>query len=151
MHEFFGLLLSIATLVEGFPGGAPKSSCANLRPNHGLDAQPETSNPYKIVTEELDDGDMKVTLSGDDFRGFIIRGFNSDGSPAGSFVPNNDAQILTCSGKTSVTHKSSSDKSSVSLNWSPGCKTCNVYFNFTVVKDYANYWVKIKSDLLEIA
>ena len=60
--------------------------------------------------------------------------------------------ITVCKGadKSSVTHKNGKkDKSSISLDWRPGSGD-SFYFNFTVVKDYATYWVKSESELLKL-
>ena len=54
----------------------------------------------------------------DSLKGFIIRGFKSNGSPGGRFVnmnSNSDARIMPCSGQSSVTHANSGSKSSVKL------------------------------------
>ena len=93
---------------------------------------------------------MNSQLEGADFKGFLIRGFKSDGSPTGSFTPTDEADILACSGKSSVTHKDSKIKQKVTLKWSPGCESCSVYFNYTVVQNFSNYWVKIQSELINV-
>lgn len=46
LQLFVTLVLVIGAV--GFPSGAPPSACESLMPNHGADAQNESTNPYEL-------------------------------------------------------------------------------------------------------
>ena len=50
-----------------------------------------------------------------------------------------------------VTHQSSKPKTSVTISWSPpSLYIGKVYVAATVVKNFATYWVDIKSDMVMV-
>lgn len=69
----------VAQIAFGYPQGAPKSACLDLRPKHGVDPQPNPSHyEFHVNTQDLHPG-AKVPLSllvkspHPQFKGFIIQ------------------------------------------------------------------------------
>merc|ERR1711992_142080 len=147
------VLVLCVSMAQCYSGGAPKGVCNSMNPGHGIGEQ-SGKIPYSITARQSGNNLWEIKLEGrDSLKGFIIRGFKSNGSPGGRFVnmnSNNDARIMPCSGQSSVTHANSVSKSSVKLQWSPDCTGCQFYFDYTVAKDYSTYWVKRRSSTITV-
>ena len=69
----------VAQTAFGYPQGAPKSACLDLRPKHGVDPQPNPSHyEFHVNTQDIHPG-AKVPISllvkspNPQFKGFIIQ------------------------------------------------------------------------------
>ena len=72
-------VMCAAQIAFGYPQGAPKSACLDLRPKHGVDPQPNPSHyEFHVNTQDLHPG-AKVPISllvkspHPQFKGFIIQ------------------------------------------------------------------------------
>ncbi|XP_066547802.1 putative ferric-chelate reductase 1 isoform X2 [Amia ocellicauda] len=141
--------------VMGYPGGNVESSCSNLMPSHGANAQ--TSNaPYTVVANPttFKAGDtITVTLraTSGSFKGFLLEAWEVGGStPVGSFTSlASVSQGLTCSGiaNSAVSHTSSSSKTSIQATWkAPSSGSLkDIQFSATFVQSTKTFWVAVKS------
>ena len=95
----FACLLAAPALAH--PGGAPRASCKNgLVPGHHARPQ-NTTAPYSFSgTDSVKSGEkIKLTLSGDDFLGFILQAQDDRHEPVGTFkvLEEDKSQLLKCS------------------------------------------------------
>lgn len=99
---------------------------------------------------------IKVTLSGPPFRGFLLEARNAEdlsGPPIGTFtlIDSDSSQILTCEDVQgfAVSHTSSSIKTEIKVYWNaPSSAPDHVQFLATVVQKYKIYWVKIPGPVI---
>ncbi|XP_064476872.1 putative ferric-chelate reductase 1 homolog [Ornithodoros turicata] len=155
--------LSLAVRTSTYGGGAPNSSCENMRPHHhtagtGTPAEPQQSPPPQTLEAELQgDGTVKVTLSSKEpFRGFQIQARRTESMEEivpGTFVPKTDPSygFLHCDlhEGVAVTHRNNSPKTQVVVYWTPPKDiTGSVTFMATAVQDMQTFWLGIKSDAI---
>ncbi|XP_078136995.1 putative ferric-chelate reductase 1 isoform X2 [Sander vitreus] len=117
------LLLCVAPLVRGYPSGLVTDSCVDLLPHHSGQSPQTKPAPFTVAMDrssyKLGDP-VKVTLqaSTSPFTGFLLEAREVGGlSPVGSFsmVPAN-AQLLTCSQKTSLVQQKSISSANCSVS-----------------------------------
>ncbi|XP_067140701.1 putative defense protein [Centruroides vittatus] len=162
----FLTLLLLATGCYSFPTGAPTDSCSELLPKHpkrGPDGspsseiiEPQTSpSPFKLEAKVLKCDLIEVTLSGDEFRGFILRPFDEDGKPLpGKFSDASGLQTINCGEEgDTATHTDRELKKDYNLQWNypDGCSKdgLKVVFKGSVVKSYDLIW-KIESEAVSL-
>ncbi|XP_063704140.1 putative defense protein 3 [Culicoides brevitarsis] len=151
MFRVIILVSVVASLVDGFPDGAPADTCVKSRfnqPHHGqAKSQPLETSPYQVVasTDVYHAGQqIELTISGHDvFRGFFFQARDANTNEwIGEFLPSaNTKTIPECS---SVTHADPKDKTQARLIWqAPKDKQGHVFFTGAVVKDYGTFWANI--------
>ncbi|XP_012585512.1 PREDICTED: ferric-chelate reductase 1 [Condylura cristata] len=147
----FILLLHISS-VANYPNGKVAKSCNGMIPIHGH--TPHTDPVHNISVSQMTfrPGDqLKVTLSGPVFKGFLLEARNAEdlsGLPIGSFtlIDSQVSQLLTCEDVqgSAVSHTSSSKKTEIEVFWNaPSSAPNHIQFLVTVVEKYKSYWVKI--------
>ena len=129
--------------------------------------QPMETSRYTIETnlrqyQNIPGSRVRVTLranNGDYFRGFFVQAtrdrfpLEAINRPAyGTFRPvDAQSQPRGCRAAVGrvggITHTNNADKTSVSFDWFPpaGCNLGTVQFVATVVKQYNEYWVDVRS------
>merc|ERR1712137_208076 len=148
---FISASLLVST-VFGSPGGAPLEACETMTPGHGPEPQNSTA-PFTTVPQSnsIDAGSsVELILSGTEtFRGFLVLALSgSVAGPVGTFSGVSDGRTLNCSGTVAsgATHSSRTDKSSVSVTWTPPQGfNGSVVFHTTFVHNVSTYWVAIPS------
>ena len=105
-------------------------------------------------------GEVTVKLKappGQPFRGFILQARTVDGDlMTGTFrivtEYQYDMRYLKCKAQqSSVTHRNSAPKTSISVSWRPAKDfSGDVKIFATVVQDYSNYWVNLPSETLSV-
>lgn len=101
MLPFILIACLLAAPVIGHSIGAPKDSCSNgMVPGHH--AQPQTiPAPYSISGDDtIKSGEkIKLSLSGDDFLGFMLQAQDDRKEPVGIFkvLEETKSQLLNCS------------------------------------------------------
>ncbi|XP_065356959.1 defense protein l(2)34Fc-like [Calliphora vicina] len=132
----------------GHSVGAPNAVCTNgLRVGHHADPQTGEA-PYSFSGENaVKSGEkIKITLSGDDFLGYVLQAQDDKQEPIGTFkiLEDNKSQLLTCSAEgDTLTHVQFDKKpiTSVEFEWlAPADYKGNVKFVATVVKNYKTFW-----------
>ena len=95
--------------------------------------------------------------AGQPFRGFILQARTVEGDlMTGTFkiAPEYqyDMRYLKCKAQqSSVTHRNSAPKTSISVSWRPNKDfSGDVKIFATVVQDYSNYWVNLQSQTLRV-
>ena len=89
-----------------------------------------------------------------EFRGFLLQALDDGGNHVGnfSFDAAQKAECLKCGSDNtcdSVTHKNTSLKSKVVATWtSPSSFTGTIYFRYTIVTEYVEYWVALEGPTL---
>ncbi|KAH3870752.1 putative ferric-chelate reductase 1 isoform X2 [Dreissena polymorpha] len=153
------LVFTLLTGVMGYSSIPPSTSCSSMTPEHSPSAQ-TTANPYQLVISKNTYSpcdQIQVTLQGleasTQFRGFMIQAR----SAADSSTYTTYGSFATATGvgnpceRASATHANTGkvDKSSINLNWTaPNSDVGNIVFVYTVVQNYATYWVKQQSSTL---
>ncbi|XP_061437836.1 putative defense protein 1 isoform X3 [Lethenteron reissneri] len=137
--------------TQGFPGGAPSSSCTDMVPHHNPNTL--TGTPYSIVTNSstfTPGTKVKVTIQGT-FKGYLLQAREPntttivgtwDTPPAGNTIlkcraPANDA----------VTHSTGATKANLSFDWIPPTTNppSSVVFVATVVKTEPKWQMNVQS------
>ncbi|KAK3591241.1 hypothetical protein CHS0354_010609 [Potamilus streckersoni] len=157
-RPWFFLLITFFVHVRvslQFGSGAPGSKCADMFPIHGNTLAQRDASPYtvKVSTTTYKAGDkISVTISGrGDFRGFLLVAKQNDETPVGSFESTDaGSQVISCThGGQALTHSSKNLKSSMTTHWTaPNTAVGNIILVATVVADYTEFWVNIKSPVI---
>lgn len=133
--------------------------------------QPMASNPYTLTTSSsryVNGMMLRVTLQappGENFRGFFIHALPDnqrldapDRPTYGTFVPaqnSQNSQPRSCRSLVGmvggITHTNNENKTEVAVDWIPplDCNLGPVQFVATVVKEYAQYWVDVRSPTVQ--
>ncbi|XP_074044343.1 ferric-chelate reductase 1-like isoform X2 [Macrotis lagotis] len=151
------VLLQLISPVANYANGKVMEACHTMVPGHGATPQSDPIHKVKVNQTSFLPGDtITVTLSGPQFKGFLIearKAKNSKSDVIGSFtlIDKEVSQLLTCAGKedSAVSHTSPSKKSQVQVYWNaPSNIDYAVQFLATVVEKDKVYWVRIPSPLL---
>ncbi|KAK7099855.1 hypothetical protein V1264_022902 [Littorina saxatilis] len=143
-----GLLSHCGHVAHAYSSGAPSSACVTMLPIHGPIAQ-QVPSPYVVnvsSVEVLPSGTVTVTISGDDFKGFMVTAYSSDFA-VGTMVPLNNQAKVVCNA-LSITHTGSALKPNVTFQWTaPGDMFEGTLINFkaTIVKERVIFWTGILS------
>ncbi|XP_067140700.1 putative defense protein 3 [Centruroides vittatus] len=153
MKVFLGIFF-LAYSCYSYPTGAPPEACGTLAPAHRVIVdgvptseihQPQTGpSPYKLDAIKNPDNSITLTLSGDDFKGFVFRAFDGSGEPVdGQFEEKTGLRTINCDSiKDTVTHVDANDKSTFEFVWYPPTDvTGSVIFKGSVVKNYSTFWL----------
>ncbi|XP_023013906.2 reelin domain-containing protein 1 [Leptinotarsa decemlineata] len=148
----FGLVIG----VYSFPDGAPVDACVKPRPNqpyHGQARQqsPQT-NPFQILQSAAEYGpgaQITVTIQGSaNFKGFFIQARDvATNEWIGDWVETPNTKVHSeCS---AITHGDPRAKQSATLVWQApqNSRGGQVYFTGTVLKEYAEFWSEMVSQL----
>ena len=55
---------AVLSAVQGWPSGAPKSSCESMLPGHGeYEAQEESKSPYTLAINANEGGKWSISVS----------------------------------------------------------------------------------------
>lgn len=100
MLRFILIVCFLATPILGYSSGAPAWHCSNIL-KVGHNAKPKTSiNFFSLFGENsVKSGEkIKITLSGDDFLGYVIQAHNDKQEPVGTFeiLDPTRSQLLEC-------------------------------------------------------
>ncbi|XP_064416172.1 putative ferric-chelate reductase 1 [Latimeria chalumnae] len=155
---FCGMLLAS---VSGYSNGKVSIVCTSMVPDHEATPQVVTA-PYNISASQAIyiPGDeitgiffypFLLTLqadSGQIFMGFLLqaRAVGED-TILGTFkIINSDTQTLSCSNmqNAAVSHTSSSNKQRIQAVWVAPSSNKDIEFSATFVKNFKEYWVKVK-------
>lgn len=99
------LVAVTVSTVTAYSGGAPPDTCEDMTPKHPSPPQSDKTFPYKI---SLNSNEIKgsekaeITISGGDFKGFLLQVRDNDSKPVGTFdIPDHHryAKTIGCSGK----------------------------------------------------
>ncbi|KAL7737614.1 hypothetical protein ACLKA6_007724 [Drosophila palustris] len=158
--------LLIAATVQSLPQGAPETVCDTMLPFHsgGRELPKNSAPPFGIETSTSVVGQgqtLRVDITGLtpelSFGGFMIqaRNRNPPYQIVGQFGPSRDGTIklMNCenSVNNSATHSNAGPKQQVSLDWQPPVDFLGqVVFNATVAQSYAEFWVGIPSDPVQV-
>jgi len=122
-----------------------------MTPGHSRPSQ-ESAVPAVLTVDKtrVEPGStVELTLAATEgqFLGFIIQARDKT-NPArqiGSFIAGDEDKYMTCGQgiHNSITHRSASAKESISSTWrAPSNFKGDVVFTFTLLQDYATYWVR---------
>ncbi|KAK4318569.1 hypothetical protein Pmani_010442 [Petrolisthes manimaculis] len=137
----------------------PASACAGMKPL-GHNIEPQISLPpyyIDVIPPTVPNQAFQVVLAADDvpFKGFFIKAFDQiTGKVVGSFTKSSaDVATIDCGASGfGAHHTSSTDKTSVVLNWQPPSDyTGSVSFMATVVQSFSVYWMDVVSPLVAVA
>ncbi|XP_072500194.1 ferric-chelate reductase 1-like isoform X2 [Notamacropus eugenii] len=151
------VLLQLINPVANYANGKVSEACHTMVPCHGYTPQSDPIHKITLNQTRFIPGDtITVTLSGPQFKGFLIEARNAenlDSSRIGSFtlIDKEVSQLLTCDHKegSAVSHTSPSKKTQIQVYWSaPNTANHSVQFLATVVEKYKIYWVKIPGPIL---
>ncbi|XP_072824247.1 ferric-chelate reductase 1 isoform X2 [Vicugna pacos] len=152
----FILLLHVKS-VANYPNGRVTKSCHGMIPEHGHTPQSDPAHNISVSQMTFKPGDqIKVTLSGPPFKGFLLEARNAEdlsGPPVGSFtlIDSQMSQLLTCEDTqgSAVSHTNSHEKTEIKVYWNaPSSAPNHIKFLATVVEKYRIYWVKIPSPVI---
>ncbi|KAM7054840.1 ferric-chelate reductase 1 isoform 4-T5 [Molossus nigricans] len=152
----FVLVLCIGS-VANYPNGDVTQSCRDMVPQHNHLPHPDPVHSIAAApTTFTPGGQVEVTLSGPEFRGFLIEARDAEdlsGSPIGSFtlIDSQVSQLLTCGDiqGSAVSHTNPHKKTEIKVYWNaPKSAPNHVRFLVTVVEKYKTYWVKIPSAVI---
>ncbi|XP_036128179.1 ferric-chelate reductase 1 isoform X3 [Molossus molossus] len=147
----FVLVLCIGS-VANYPNGDVTQSCQDMVPQHNHLPHPDPVHSIAAApTTFTPGGQVEVTLSGPEFRGFLLEARDAEdlsGSPIGSFtlIDSQVSQLLTCGDiqGSAVSHTNPHKKTEIKVYWNaPKSAPNHVRFLVTVVEKYKTYWVKI--------
>ncbi|XP_066102891.1 ferric-chelate reductase 1 [Saccopteryx bilineata] len=151
------LLLLHVGLVANYPSGKVAESCQDMVPNHGHTSLLDPVHNISVSQTTFTSGDqIKVTLSGPAFKGFLLEARDAEnlsGSPIGSFtlIDSQVSQLLTCEDTqgSAVSHTNPHKKTEIEVYWNvPKSAPNHVRFLVTVVEKYKIYWVKIPGPVI---
>uniref|UniRef100_A0A1B6CR60 Reelin domain-containing protein n=1 Tax=Clastoptera arizonana TaxID=38151 RepID=A0A1B6CR60_9HEMI len=157
------LLSSVCILHQatGYSEGAPDNACLSLRPEH-LKSEQKEGFPYEIIlgTKQLECSDSPPIinftlkgLKGEVFKGFMIQA-RMGTKTVGTFEPEPiDYMMMDCPGdrENTATHYKAEKRNSMTFYWKPPANTTgDIYFHYTVVKDFDTFWVNQQSEPLTI-
>ncbi|XP_027724078.1 ferric-chelate reductase 1 [Vombatus ursinus] len=151
------LLLQLISPVANYANGKVTEACHTMIPLHGYTPQSDPIHKITLNQTTFLPGDtITVTLSGPQFKGFLIEARNAndlDSSPVGSFtlIDREVSQLLTCEDKegSAVSHTSPAKKTKIQVHWNaPSTVNYSVQFLATVVEKYKIYWAKIRGPIL---
>ena len=128
----FILLLHLSSVVN-YPSGKVTKSCHGMVPEHGHSPQSDPVHHISVSQTTFLPGDqIKVTLSGKPFKGFLLEARDAEnlsGPPIGSFtlIDSEVSQLLTCEDirGSAVSHTSPSKKTEVKVYWNAPSSTPN--------------------------
>nr|XP_031313529.1 ferric-chelate reductase 1 isoform X3 [Camelus dromedarius]XP_031313530.1 ferric-chelate reductase 1 isoform X3 [Camelus dromedarius]XP_031313532.1 ferric-chelate reductase 1 isoform X3 [Camelus dromedarius] len=152
----FMLVLHVKS-VANYPNGKVTKSCHGMIPEHGHTPQSDPAHNISVSQMTFKPGDqIKVTLSGPPFKGFLLEARNAEdlsGPPVGSFtlIDSQVSQLLTCEDTqgSAVSHTNSHEKTEIKVYWNaPSSAPNHIKFLVTVVEKYRIYWVKIPSPVI---
>ncbi|XP_060517207.1 putative defense protein Hdd11 [Cylas formicarius] len=150
-------LLSLAGAVWGYSGGAPESVCGDMIPKHPADPQ-KSPFPYKVT---VDNGlvkpgqEVKITVTGKPFKGFIIQVRDANQKAVGSFlIPADDKfmKAINCHTNkgSAATHKNSTDKSDITLVWKAPEAAGKYTVTATIAQDGATFWTAKPTEVINV-
>ncbi|XP_069498836.1 putative ferric-chelate reductase 1 [Ambystoma mexicanum] len=153
------ILCTFLKMALGYPNGQIQYSCSTMLPLHGS-AKPSTAaSPFSISVSKnsYSSGDeITVTLqanSGSSLKGFLLQARTVSGDAiVGTFKMLDSAttQTLACSGANStVSHKSSTQKSKVTAVWVAPSSKADVRLRATVLQSYGVFWNRIESQTIQ--
>ncbi|XP_077133559.1 putative ferric-chelate reductase 1 [Ranitomeya variabilis] len=160
MYLFGFLILGfLASHVSTFSNGLVYKACDTMKPEHGTTVPQTTEPPYIVSASSYSyrpADEITVTLQanpGMHFEGFLLQARTVPGNEiVGHFIvtaPN--SQNLNCGNADStVTHKDSSSKSSISARWVAPASVSRVIFKATILQSKPIYWVGIESPELTV-
>ncbi|XP_038601516.1 ferric-chelate reductase 1 [Tachyglossus aculeatus] len=151
------ILLLLTSPVDSYPNGKVTESCQSMTPEHGH--SPQSDPVHKLTVDRTTfnpGGQIKVTLSGPPFRGFLLEARDAeklDGPAVGSFslIDRHESQLLSCDKvqDSAVSHTSGSKKAQIQAYWNaPSSAPNHIQFLVSVVEKYKIYWVKIPSPVI---
>lgn len=150
----FGLL---ATPVASYSNGLVYTACDTMIPNHRNTSADTTEPPYTVSASNYSysPGDQ-ITVSleaknGSFFKGLLLQARSVPGNEiVGHFIaidPN--TQGLTCgSNNSSISQKTSSNKTYISALWVAPASHASVLFRATFVQTRSTFWVGVESPVL---
>ncbi|XP_046651670.1 putative ferric-chelate reductase 1 homolog [Daphnia pulicaria] len=136
-----------------YSAGAPVTSCSSMKPDHGSPSN--NPSPFESLpnqTEIFSNESVILTIQSSTsktFKGFLIMGFDAaTDSVIGTFnvdLSQGQSQTLKCfdTYDTAATHRSSTGKKSVTVEWTPPADFEGVViFKTTFAESKSTYWDK---------
>lgn len=145
------ILVAMVIGVYSYGTGPPSSKCDDMFPGHNVPTQ-STIPPYTLnisKTTYSPNEQLRVTLSGSSFKGFMIQARPSvdDFTTFGTFAATEHASNPCSVGKVAVAHTDDDIKTSLTFDWTaPSTNVGNIVFVYTVVQAKTIYWVKQSID-----
>ncbi|BFZ01457.1 hypothetical protein BsWGS_04496 [Bradybaena similaris] len=162
----FSLALAILACiywVEGYPSGAPASTCFTRYPKHKGQGTETTPCPIRITFSSPSytlGGEVIVTVEDPNpnkrwFAGIQMAAFRDSGNQeeiVGQFIsyPTEKLKTLTCFGgfQNMITHKKRSKVQNLKITWkAPTDHVGNVTFKATIVANFETFWTDVKASL----
>ncbi|OTF72715.1 Reeler domain containing protein [Euroglyphus maynei] len=98
------VLLSGCMIIHGYPTGAPK--CSATAPKHEDHKAQTTPSPYQITATKKGKSTASVTISGAEFKGFMLYATKPGSNDMiGTFTKNDKSKEITCGSAVSLKKK----------------------------------------------
>ena len=144
-------ILLFPNFINAFSSGGPSSACQTMLPGHGASAQTSAITDqytFNLSKNQINVGDsIDITINGQHKGAFLqVRPIDGSFSLTGEFSDsNNNYDTLSCDGKakSTMTHKTSSQKSGTTVNWL-ATEAGEFALYVTIVQSKNVYWVKEK-------
>ncbi|CAH0558323.1 unnamed protein product [Brassicogethes aeneus] len=155
------IFIAFATLLAiswAFPTGAPPTVCDSMLPGHNesLPQAVPLKQKFTVSNSEVKaEEDVKIVVSGPDFKGFMVEVRAKDQNKAvGQFV-DVDAKIsqtIDCHGNkdSAITHVDKEPKKEVTLTWKAPKEQGEYIVWGTIVESYEVFWAKEKVATLTV-
>lgn len=100
------ILFAVISCTWAYSGGAPESTCDDMKPKHPKDPQ-ESELPYKVTVnrDSIKPGEVvEITISEKSFKGFLLQVRKDDKAVGQFLIPDNDkySKTINCHGSKGV-------------------------------------------------
>jgi hypothetical protein len=158
------ILFANIYLVDGYPSGAPASTCWTRYPKHkGIGTQTSACPIHITFSSATYTTGAEITVTIEDpnpakqwFGGVQIAAFRDTGNQeeiVGQFVnfPTDKLKTLSCFGgeKNMITHRQGGQVQGLNLTWrAPSENVGNLTFKATIVANFETFWTRVEGKLL---
>ncbi|XP_046372331.2 putative ferric-chelate reductase 1 [Haliotis rufescens] len=171
VHVFLFIVCVLPVMVLGHQDGAGAQACLDLKPRHDTTTANTSPHPYNLTvdTTSIKQGGMvtvtlNTTAANATFKGFLVQARCTKCTTAdtaivpGTFAKYNaadDTKTMDCANvaKNSMTHTSSSVKTSVMFTWKAPSDydvSQGVQFRATIVQVKATWWTNVLSQEITV-
>ncbi|KAK3087049.1 hypothetical protein FSP39_000982 [Pinctada imbricata] len=134
------VLVSVILYVNSFIIGAPPDTCGNPTTFH---TEPlNDSHVGQYLPQDIDKAPYKLFVNARRYENYTFARLKGK---------EKNAVRITLRAAPGDTHTGNTNKTEVSVDWIPpvGCNLGDVQFVATVVRGYSEYWVDIRSDVIQ--